>query len=276
MSQGVDPGCIHRRVRDWPGVPKQTMLATPWLFGIAEVNESSDWRYSEPGSFVALVASHMDHRRRRERRRESHKRSGSCCRRGRGDTTHPLKCRQRRLIPCPHRRPTCRCGRRRWHRLVSNRPSSRASRRRPSSHTEEPPLISADPSDIPVLGDWDGDGDENLGIYRPSEQRFYLFTSTCTGSPMGAAHISFLFGNPGDQPVAGDWDADGVAEVGLYRTSTGFFYWRNALNTGIASGEMFFGDPGDRFVSGDWGSIDGVDTPAVFRPTGATSSSVTP
>jgi parallel beta-helix repeat protein len=130
--------------------------------------------------------------------------------------------------------------------------------------------FAGDPSDVPIAGDWDGDGDDNLGIYRPSEQRFYLFTTTCTGTPMGAAQISFLFGNPGDNPVAGDWDGDGIDEVGLHRESTGFFYWRNTLDTGVADGEIFFGDPGDRFVSGDWGVVDGKDTPGLFRPSDVT------
>jgi hypothetical protein len=83
---------------------------------------------------------------------------------------------------------------------------------------------------------------------------------------MGAAQINFLFGNPGDKPVAGDFDGDGIDEVGLHRESTGFFYWRNTLDTGIADGEIFFGDPGDRFISGDFGVVDGVDTPAIYRP----------
>jgi hypothetical protein len=130
--------------------------------------------------------------------------------------------------------------------------------------------FAGDPSDVPIAGDWDGDGDDNLGIYRPSEQRFYLYTSTCTGTPMGAAQISFLFGNPGDKPVAGDWDGDGIDEVGLHRESTGFFYWRNTLDTGVADGEIFFGDPGDRFVAGDWGTGDGKDTPGLFRPSDVT------
>ncbi len=130
--------------------------------------------------------------------------------------------------------------------------------------------FAGDPSDIPVVGDWDGDGDDNLGIYRPSEQKFYLFTITCTGLPMGAAPISFGFGNPGDKPVTGDWDGDGIDEIGLHRESTGFFYWRNTLDTGIASGQIFFGDPGDRFVSGDWGIVDGTDTPSIFRPSDLT------
>jgi len=142
-----------------------------------------------------------------------------------------------------------------------------------NSNTQGPAdaeCFAGNPSDIPIAGDWDGDGDDNLGIYRPSEQVFYLFTSTCTGSPMGAAQISFLFGNPGDKPVAGDWDGDGVDEIGLHRESTGLFYWRNTLDTGIADGTIFFGDPGDRFVSGDWGIVDGKDTPAVFRPSNTT------
>ena len=82
---------------------------------------------------------------------------------------------------------------------------------------------------------------------------------------MGSAQVSLLFGNPGDQPVVGDWDGDGIDEIGLYRETTGLFYWRNTLTTGIADGQIYFGDPGDRFVAGDWGIVDGVATPAVYR-----------
>lgn len=140
------------------------------------------------------------------------------------------------------------------------------SRNSNSTGIADAECFAGNPEDVPVVGDWDGDGDDNLGIYRPSEQKFYLFTITCTGSPMGAAQIELLFGNPGDKPVAGDWDGDGIDEPGLHRESTGFFYWRNTLDTGIASGEIFFGDPADRFTSGDWGLVDDIDTPAVFRP----------
>jgi hypothetical protein len=58
--------------------------------------------------------------------------------------------------------------------------------------------------------------------------------------------------------------------VGLHRESSGFFYWRNTLDFGIADGQMFFGIPNDRFVSGDWGIVDGTDTPAIFRPSDLT------
>jgi hypothetical protein len=127
------------------------------------------------------------------------------------------------------------------------------------------------PSDIPLAGDFDGDGCDTLSIYRPSEQRFYIVnTLGANNGGLGPADFSFQFGNPGDKPFVGDFDGDGIDEVGLHRESTGFVYYRNTLDTGIASNEFFFGDPADRFVSGDWGIVDGVDTPGLFRPGNAT------
>jgi len=127
------------------------------------------------------------------------------------------------------------------------------------------------PSDIPLAGDFNGDGCDTLSIYRPSEARFYIMNKLGENEGgLGAAEYSFLFGNPGDKPVVGDWDGDGVDEIGLHRETTGFFYYRNTLTTGIADGQFFFGDPGDRFVAGDWGIIDGVETPAMYRPSNTT------
>ena len=127
------------------------------------------------------------------------------------------------------------------------------------------------PSDIPLAGDFNGDGCDTLSIYRPSEARFYIMNELGENEGgLGAAEYSFLFGNPGDKPVVGDWDGDGIDEIGLHRDTTGFFYWRNTLDQGIAHGEIFFGDPGDRFVAGDWGVIDKKDSPAVYRPSART------
>jgi parallel beta-helix repeat protein len=126
------------------------------------------------------------------------------------------------------------------------------------------------PSDIPLAGDFNGDGCDTLSIYRPSEARFYIVNELGENDGgLGPAEYSFLFGDIGDKPVVGDWDGDGVDEIGLHREATGLFYWRNTLDTGIADGTIFFGDPGDRFVAGDWGIVDGKDTPAVFRPSNA-------
>jgi Tol biopolymer transport system component len=127
------------------------------------------------------------------------------------------------------------------------------------------------PSDIPLAGDFNGDGCDTLSIYRPSEARFYIINKLGENEGgLGAAEYSFLFGNPGDKPVVGDWDGDGIDEIGLHRELTGFFYYRNTLTTGIADGQFYFGDPGDRFVAGDWGVVDGVETPAMYRPSNTT------
>jgi DNA-binding beta-propeller fold protein YncE len=123
------------------------------------------------------------------------------------------------------------------------------------------------PGDIPLAGDWDHDGCDTLSIYRPSNQRFYIINRLGSNDRgLGAADYSFIFGNPGDQPVVGNWDGDDRDEIGLYRRSSGFFYYRNSLDTGVATGSFFFGEPNDRFIAGDWGFVDGVETPAVFRP----------
>jgi hypothetical protein len=123
------------------------------------------------------------------------------------------------------------------------------------------------PSDIPLAGDFDGDCFDTLSIYRPSEQRFYIVNALgANEGGLGPAEFSFVFGNPGDKPFVGDFDGDGIDEVGLHRESTGFVYYRNTLTTGIADNEFFFGDPGDRFVAGDWGVIDRIATPGLFRP----------
>jgi hypothetical protein len=127
------------------------------------------------------------------------------------------------------------------------------------------------PSDVPLAGDFNGDGCDTLSIYRPSEARFYIMNKLGENEGgLGAADYSFLFGNVGDKPVVGDWDGDGIDEIGLHRESTGFFYYRNTLTTGVADGQFFFGDPGDRFVAGDWGVVDGIDTPGMFRPSNST------
>ncbi len=127
------------------------------------------------------------------------------------------------------------------------------------------------PGDVPLAGDFNNDGCDTLSIYSPSQARFYIINELGSdGAGLGAAEYSFLFGNPGDKPVVGDWDGDGIDEIGLHRESTGFFYFRNTLDTGIADDQFYFGNPGDRFVAGDWGISDGVETPAVFRPSNTT------
>ncbi len=76
---------------------------------------------------------------------------------------------------------------------------------------------------------------------------------------------SFFYGNPGDVPMVGDWDCDGVDTPGLYRQSDGYVYLRNSNTQGVADVQFFFGDPGDVPLAGDFDG-DGCDTVSVYRP----------
>ena len=56
---------------------------------------------------------------------------------------------------------------------------------------------------------------------------------------------SFYYGDPGDYPIAGDWDCDGIDTPGMYRQSDGYVYLRNSNSQGVADRRFFFGNPGD-------------------------------
>jgi hypothetical protein len=122
------------------------------------------------------------------------------------------------------------------------------------------------PDDLPLAGDFDGDGKDSIAIYRPSEERVYIMnTLGQNGGGLGAAEFSYPFGNPSDVPFVGDFDGDGISTVGLHRPSTGNVYLSNTLGASVADVQFIFGDPGDRMIAGDWDS-NGTETVAVYRP----------
>ncbi len=81
----------------------------------------------------------------------------------------------------------------------------------------------------------------------------------------GAAQTQFYYGNPGDSPMMGDWDCDGIATPGLYRRLDGYVYLRNSNTQGIADVRFFFGNPNDVPLAGDFNG-DGCDTVSIYRP----------
>ena len=113
--------------------------------------------------------------------------------------------------------------------------------------------------DYPVVGDWDGNGTDTIGVYRNGT---FLLRNSNTN---GFADLSFAFGQPGDQPIAGDWNGDGKDTIGVYRPSTGQFLLRNSNSAGLAEKSFYLGNVGDVGIAGDWNG-DGTDTVGVFRP----------
>ena len=64
-----------------------------------------------------------------------------------------------------------------------------------------------------VAGDWNGDGNDGVGVWDPSSGTFYL-RNTASG---GAPDITVRFGTNGVRPVVGDWNGDGKTTVGYLR-----------------------------------------------------------
>ncbi|HEX2154976.1 MAG TPA: hypothetical protein VHL52_13495 [Acidimicrobiia bacterium] len=106
--------------------------------------------------------------------------------------------------------------------------------------------------DIPVVGDWDGDGVATPGVVRGNS--WLLRNSNSSGPP----DIELQFGDPGDVPVVGRWTDDGRARPGVVRGST----WIVQTTASGATNTFDFG-PGGVPVVGDWTGT-GVDRPGWF------------
>jgi hypothetical protein len=89
--------------------------------------------------------------------------------------------------------------------------------------------------DVPVMGDWNGDGTGTVGVFRAGRwfQR--------DGNGPGPAR-TFRFGVAGDVPVAGDWNGDGRDTVGVFRNGTWFL--RDGNGPGPSTGITFGTAPG--------------------------------
>jgi hypothetical protein len=116
------------------------------------------------------------------------------------------------------------------------------------------------PGDVPLMGDWDCDGDETPGVYRLSSGGVFLRNSHSGGN----ADVSFLFGNPGDRAISGDFDGDGCDTVSVYRSHRATAFVRNLIASGDADMFFLFGNRGDRSFVGDFNG-NGTDTIGLHR-----------
>jgi hypothetical protein len=139
--------------------------------------------------------------------------------------------------------------------------------------------------DLPVTGDFDGDGRTDIGIFRNGtfllarlKTTFPCFGCAATLSAEQFATVSF--GQAGDIPIAGDWDADTVDDLGVFRpgdAGTMIFRIKHVTFTRacptcpflpvttFTSESHTFGAAGQLPITGDWDN-DGHDSFGVYDP----------
>lgn len=98
-------------------------------------------------------------------------------------------------------------------------------------------------TDISVPGDFDGDGLNDLAVFRPSTGKWYIVYSSHGLVGANTYYTIHRFGLSGDVPHAKDHDADGIDDLIVYRPSNGTWYvafsaetsWDTQYNTVTSS-----------------------------------------
>jgi hypothetical protein len=112
--------------------------------------------------------------------------------------------------------------------------------------------------DLPLLGDWSGNGITQFGLFRPSTGEWFIDRNG-NRSWDGCRRDQCVdgFGSAGDLPVSGDWDGSGKSKIGVWRPTTGQWFldyngngvWDGCSVDVCSAG---FGVAGDIPVAGKW------------------------
>ena len=118
----------------------------------------------------------------------------------------------------------------------------------------------------PVSGKWNGGKTSGIGIYDRSTGGFYLKNNITAGD----ADYTFTFGSGlnNQRPVTGDWNGDGKTEIGIYDITTTTVYLRNSLSSGAADTTFTYGSNSWIPIAGHW--TNSIDTIGAFDPSTAT------
>ncbi|MEJ5947064.1 hypothetical protein WDZ17_17375, partial [Pseudokineococcus basanitobsidens] len=116
--------------------------------------------------------------------------------------------------------------------------------------------------DVPVVGDWDGNGVDSVGVYRAG--RWFLRNAHSSGQH----DRTFVFGGPEQLPVVGSWDGRHLG-VGVVAKGGPPQWWlTNGLGRSRVDLRFSWGSRAtDTALVGDWDG-NGVWTPGISRANG--------
>jgi lysophospholipase L1-like esterase/uncharacterized protein (DUF2141 family) len=126
---------------------------------------------------------------------------------------------------------------------------------------------------VPVVGDFNGDGITDVGVYLPDKDLFELAYLNAKGQVVG--RTSFVYGYHTDgiysDPIVGDFNGDGITDVGVYLPSRNLFALAFLSARGTVNGQSVFAygnpTPGTFAVpiTGDFDG-DGITDVGVYLP----------
>jgi hypothetical protein len=131
-------------------------------------------------------------------------------------------------------------------------------------------ITSQNCTDRPVVGDWNGDGKADAGVMHTGTTATYWLQAVtpATNGTAAATSTSQQWGIPGDAPVVGDYDGDGLSQIGVKRRQSATWYLRSATGA-MATVTTAVGTVTDTPVAGDWDG-NGKDNLGYYRPATST------
>jgi hypothetical protein len=114
--------------------------------------------------------------------------------------------------------------------------------------------------DIPISGDFDGDGKADVGVYTPTGTHAWTIRLSSTG---WTAVSTYQWGVDGDTVQLGDYDGDGRTDLGVFRPTEGRWYVLLSKSGFTDGASGYWGSTNATAVTGDFDGDGRMDMVAI-------------